>query len=47
MMRDAGVRPDAWIDPAVQTLAKIQEEGLEGAEEYYKRLHRLYNVYVH
>ncbi|PBK71581.1 SET domain-containing protein [Armillaria solidipes] len=47
MVREAGARPDAWIDPAVQTLARIQEEGLEGSEEYYKTLHQLYNAYVH
>ncbi|KAK0236700.1 hypothetical protein EDD85DRAFT_582918 [Armillaria nabsnona] len=47
MVRDAGARPDAWVDPAVQTLAKIQEEGLEGSEEYHKTLHQLYNAYVH
>ncbi|KAK0433423.1 hypothetical protein EV421DRAFT_1997324 [Armillaria borealis] len=29
------------------TLARIQEEGLEGSEEYYKTLHQLYNAYVH
>ncbi len=47
MMREAGARPDAWIDPAVQTLTRIQEEGLEGSEEYYKTLHQLYNAYMH
>ncbi|KAK0432157.1 hypothetical protein EV421DRAFT_1911235 [Armillaria borealis] len=45
MMRDAGARPDTWIDPPVQTLARIQEEGLEGSEEYHKTLHQLYNVH--
>ncbi|KAK0433406.1 hypothetical protein EV421DRAFT_1430216 [Armillaria borealis] len=46
-MREAGARPDAWIDPAVQTLMRIQEDGLEGSQEYYKTLHQLYNAYVH
>ncbi|KAK0236715.1 hypothetical protein EDD85DRAFT_790477 [Armillaria nabsnona] len=45
--RETGARPDAWIDPAVQTLTRIEEGGLEGSEEYYKTLHQLYNAYMH
>ncbi|KAK0189841.1 hypothetical protein F5146DRAFT_1139303 [Armillaria mellea] len=29
LVREEGVRPDAWIDPAVQTLARIEEEELQ------------------
>ncbi len=31
----------------MHTLVRIQEERLEGSEEYYKTLHQLYNTYVH
>lgn len=47
MKREAGARPDAWIEPAVQTLARIHEEGLEASQEYHKTLHQLYNAYIH
>ncbi|KAK0201060.1 hypothetical protein DFS33DRAFT_1490363 [Desarmillaria ectypa] len=40
-------RPDARIDPALQTLARIHEEGPEASQEYYKTLHQLYNAYIH
>ncbi|KAK0430494.1 hypothetical protein EV421DRAFT_1858443, partial [Armillaria borealis] len=46
-VKNAGACPDTWIDPAVYTLTRIQEEGLEGLEEYYKTLHQLYNAYVY
>ncbi len=46
MVREEGVRPDAWIDPAVKTLARIEEEELQGSPAYHKTLHQLYNAYV-
>ncbi|KAK0201061.1 hypothetical protein DFS33DRAFT_1101634 [Desarmillaria ectypa] len=47
IMRERGVRPDAWIDPAVRTLARIEEEELQGSPAYHKTLHQLYDAYVH
>ncbi|KAG7447170.1 SET domain-containing protein [Guyanagaster necrorhizus] len=47
MMREPGVRSDAWIDPALETLARIEEEELQGSPEYHKTLHQLYNAYVY
>ncbi len=46
MIREQGVRPDAWIDPAVKTLARIEEEELQGSPAYHKTLYQLYNAYV-
>ncbi|PBK92473.1 SET domain-containing protein [Armillaria gallica] len=46
MVREEGVRPDAWIDPAVKTLARIEEEELQGSPAYHKTLYQLYNAYV-
>ncbi|PBK71582.1 hypothetical protein ARMSODRAFT_954372 [Armillaria solidipes] len=46
MVREQGVRPDAWIDPAVKTLARIEKEELQGSPVYHKTLYQLYNAYV-
>ncbi|KAK0189849.1 hypothetical protein F5146DRAFT_1052904 [Armillaria mellea] len=46
LVREEGMRPDAWIDPAVQTLARIEEEELQGTLVYHKTLYQLYNAYV-
>ncbi|KAK0478839.1 hypothetical protein IW261DRAFT_1481148 [Armillaria novae-zelandiae] len=46
IVQEEGVRPDAWIDPAVQTLARIEEEELQGSLAYQKTLYQLYNAYV-
>ncbi|KAK0433422.1 hypothetical protein EV421DRAFT_1844803, partial [Armillaria borealis] len=42
MIREQGVRPDAWIDP----LVRIEEEELQGSSAYHKTLYQLYNAYV-
>ncbi|KAK0463025.1 uncharacterized protein EV420DRAFT_1639111 [Desarmillaria tabescens] len=47
MIQQRGMRPDAWIDPAVEILAKIEEEELRGSSAYHKTLHQLFNAYVH
>ncbi|PBK92488.1 SET domain-containing protein [Armillaria gallica] len=38
---------DAWISPALQTLARIEEEGLEASPEYSYTLRQVFNAYVY
>ncbi|KAK0463035.1 uncharacterized protein EV420DRAFT_1151361 [Desarmillaria tabescens] len=39
--------PQAWIDPALQTLARIEEEELQASTEYRQTLRQLFNAYMY
>ncbi len=44
MQKDIG---EGWIDPALETLSRIEQEELQGSHLYRRTLHQVFNAYVH